>query len=341
MVNENLDKYNWIIVTEETLYNDIFRVMFSDCLNLGNVNLCDTYFVDKGKKNRLERFFYRKSIDRYIGRVIDLAINPQYRLNGFLSTKKMNIVVFMNGSFLKIYNKRRLNKLKKRFPKTIFVLLLVDAAFQLQAIDAVKNKDQFDYIYTFDMADSRRYGFRFVNTPYSKIFDCETGTGVYFCGSEKGRIETLTEFATAFKESDIPFTFDVFGNPDKSNEMVKIKNQGYKPYSNIVSNTLNYNCILDIVQHGRKSDSGLSLRVYEALVYNKVLITNNSNILDFKEYNSEFMHYVTTATDIKKEWISQQADYQYDGRFSPVHFFRDIMKQIGIDDESERKEVKL
>ena len=139
------------------------------------------------------------------------------------------------------------------------------------------------------------------------------------------------EIADRLQELGINYKFDVYGNPHLSNKYFQTKKKGYIKYENVVKNTLDYNCILDIVQAGREEDTGLSLRVYEATVYNKILVTNNSNILNYQFYNPQYMHYIQHAIDIKKEWFFDIADFGYSGELSPIHFFEDILKRINYE----------
>ena len=63
----------------------------------------------------------------------------------------------------------------------------------------------------------------------------------------------------------------------------------------------------------------LTLRPYEAVVYNRKLLTNNRSILDFKYYNSRYMQLFERAEEIDWDWIAAdtEVDYGYQGDYSP------------------------
>jgi hypothetical protein len=323
---------NWVIVTEENIYGRIFNQLFSDVIKKDNVFICNEYLADFGIKREILNVALKNRIDTFMHGKLDLVLRPQLKVNNYLKRDDRNVVIFLNGALQKVYTENRLKKIKKEFPDTIFVLLFVDASFQKQARNAfeLSKTSLFDLIYTFDRNDAINYSFIHMDTPYSKTYDDVLGKGVYFCGSDKGRTKKLMEIAARLSKDHIDYTFDVYGDENLSNDYFKVARTGYVEYADIVKRTLNYNCIIDLVQAGRSEDTGLSLRVYEATVYNKVLITNNKNIFNYRFYNSQYMHYINNSSDIRLEWLNEQADYKYGNELSPKHFFEDIKKRLKL-----------
>lgn len=188
-------------------------------------------------------------------------------------------------------------------------------------------------MYTYSKPDAEKYGYLYYPTPYSKINNLPQNTikGIYFCGSEKGRTELLKDIAVQCKKLGVTYNFDVEGNPDNSNKYFQIREGNIKKYTDVVKKTINYNCILDLTQKSLDgSKPGLSLRVYEALVYDRVLITNNPLIKEFKYYNPKTMHYIKSASEIKKEWVINKVKNNYNGQFSPLNFAKDIEKRLNL-----------
>ena len=62
----------------------------------------------------------------------------------------------------------------------------------------------------------------------------------------------------------------------------------------MVVESLESDVLLDITDGGQ---TALTLRPYEAIVYNKRLLTNNQSILDFEFYDPRYMRYFTEITD--------------------------------------------
>ena len=91
------------------------------------------------------------------------------------------------------------------------------------------------------------------------------------------------------------------------------------PYSNVLKNVSESNCILEILQNNQ---AGPSLRFFEAVFYNKKLLTNNCHIVDFPYYNPQYMKFFKGTDDIDIEWLldnSINVEYNYKGDFSPLH----------------------
>ena len=96
-----------------------------------------------------------------------------------------------------------------------------------------------------------------------------------------------------------------------------------RPYKEVLESTLKANCILEIVRPGQV---GFTLRTFEAVVYNKKLLTNNENIKDFKFYNPQYMKIFKKIEDIDWKWVHEtlNVDYHYDDSFSPLRFIKEI-----------------
>lgn len=69
---------------------------------------------------------------------------------------------------------------------------------------------------------------------------------------------------------------------------------------------------------------------FEAVVYNKKLLINNENIIEFPFYNSRFMRVFKKVEDIDWKWVKskEKVDYHYDGSFSPLKFIEEINDRV-------------
>lgn len=85
----------------------------------------------------------------------------------------------------------------------------------------------------------------------------------------------------------------------------------------MISEVLKCNCILDALSPGQ---TGVSTRYYEAVCYNKKLLTNNKDVLNFPFYNPQYMKIYQNPEDIDWNWVKERVpiDYHYDKRFSPL-----------------------
>lgn len=151
---------------------------------------------------------------------------------------------------------------------------------------------------------------------------------MYFCGATKDRGKLILDITREANQHLVKYKMDIHCNPyelqDFSNrDSVNIL-ENFVSYGRLLSNTVQASCILDLVQSGQ---SALTLRPYEAVAYNRKLLTNNKTILEFEFYNPKYMQYFEKPEDIDWEWIKKKenVDYGYNGEFSPKHFMRRII----------------
>jgi hypothetical protein len=97
-------------------------------------------------------------------------------------------------------------------------------------------------------------------------------------------------------------------------------------YEKILSETISSNCILEILQNNQH---GATLRYFEAVCYNKKLLTNNKDIIYYPFYNPKWMKVFTNISEIDIEWLrtNENIDYKYNGEFSPKILIDKILKK--------------
>ena len=74
-----------------------------------------------------------------------------------------------------------------------------------------------------------------------------------------------------------------------------IEYNNYIGYEKVLDYIMQSNCILEVVQGVQ---TGLTYRVYEALCYNKKLLTNNQEVLNLPFYNKNYIHFFEKPEDI-------------------------------------------
>jgi hypothetical protein len=250
---------------------------------------------------------------------------------GFDNVKKGDVFVFSNIS-IKFLPICFLKKIRLHGGKiVIFSLDSLSNVFGQKAYNKIR-KFKFDLVYTFDKNDAEDHDFIFYPSIYSKIV-MDNSKILYdweFIGSNKGRLDILKDIAKQCKDCNM--YVDVFGVKEKdqvNNGFRYNLDINYKDTLRIVQQS---NCIIDIVID--PNQSGLSLRAYEAVAYNKKLITNNRSILFFPFYDKKYMKYVKDFRNIDSAFIKERitVDYGYKGEFSPLHFISDIKRRLSLKD---------
>lgn len=88
-------------------------------------------------------------------------------------------------------------------------------------------------------------------------------------------------------------------------------------YPQVVSRVKSSNCVLEVLQTNQKAQS---LRYFEAIAYNKKLLTNNPGIVELPYYDDRYMRAFKNIEDIDVDWVRarEKIDYKYKGEFSPL-----------------------
>ena len=154
----------------------------------------------------------------------------------------------------------------------------------------------FDEIYSFDQDDVKKYGFKKINN-YNYIDKQPIANKnaiknqVLYIASFDNRLTTVYNLKNIFTKIGVSFRFIIVG---KKTILFKLKNYFSKKLDNIElkrkiinQNDLKilYNeteVILDLV---RENQTGLSFRVFEAMAFQKKIITTNKSITSYDFYN--------------------------------------------------------
>lgn len=271
--------------------------------------------------------FFEKIINNGIIILTSVFYAPKKLLKENFTDK---IVVFTNETLSKL-NKELLLDIKKK--SKAMILFFIDEMFNdyysvHNAKEMVEDKDGiFDLVYTFSPKDAEQYGMLQTTHYYPKlpVVSDAPVKSVFFVGNEKNRKLFLNELTDLFTEKSIGFDFYVVGSRNKRWKSVRL------PYSKVVDKVNSANVILDMAD---KRQTGMTLRYYEAVCYNKKLLTNNVNIVNMPYYDERYMKIYNGVEDIEKidkTWFTscENIDYGYQGEFEPKYFLEQIARDLG------------
>lgn len=336
-----MDNIKFILVEEESVYNCMIDTMFSDAFLTGNLKkVIETY--DFGT---ITKILKREKIINYIGDLTSFYMKKKYELykylDKYLQKNEYLYIIFLNSSFhFTKYEYKTLLYYKKIYKNIKYILFYIDIVHHYVSKQAnfLRKKKIFDLIYTVDEKDAKDYQMIYWPIPYS--YKNETfltipencSSEIYFCGATKKRTYILNHVAEAAQKNGIICEMDIVCDEKEGNllgkyESVKLHPAGmYLYYDDILKKTLNCKCILDIVQPGQQA---LTLRAYEAVLYNKKLLSNNKSLISFQYYNPNYMQYFENVNDINWDWIKSNIniDYHYNGDFSPIKLLDDIKER--------------
>lgn len=292
--------------------------LFDDLQNDKRVILRCFRFKDH---NRLFRKFERIHLSEKVNKIINIPYKHVWttlpvRFSSFDS------VIVTNNVLPSVTDYVNLCK-KKGKQVNLFVVDAMDAdSFIMKTARPLILNMKFDHIFTFEPADVKKYGFEYLGFGgyYSKK-DIEIPSTpkydlVFTGGVKGGRQETIIELYKYLEKEACNFIFDLNSIPFYEDKNIRY-HYGWIPYEDFLKTELDSNCILEIVQEGQ---TGPTLRYFEAICYNKKLLTNNPNIVDFPFYNSQWMKIFNSPEDIDIAWVKKKENinYRYQGEFSPT-----------------------
>lgn len=300
--------------------------LFSDLEHEQNV--CLRYSGLYQAQSRIERILRRIHFSKKLNRFFDIPGKYfWHEYSDIFSLLKKTKNVLIIDSALRDIPDALIKRMKNSGARIdLFLINSMDAASPrfLEIKDRILS-NSWNHIYTFDPLDAKKYGFTYRGFNYyskQKLFIPKIPEkDAYFVGGIKGN-----------REKDINSIYraiTAYGGTCDFNVMV-YKNQSYEkidgihyifgnwtPYEEILRNVANSNTIVEILQDGQ---NGASLRYFEAVCYNKKLLTNNPNIKDFPFYDERYMKIFHDPKEIDPEWICQRVpvDYRYRDEFSPT-----------------------
>lgn len=304
----------------------MFMKLFEEAANKEWVKVAPSVFrrgVDRKNLLRLRAHQPSEWIEYALVKMLRWDFIPQYDSNA------TNVLVFSNISVTHLCV-IHLRKLQQRGYKLVLYFLdsLSNEDYTKDAFEYTKRL-KFDAVYTFDKEDAERYGFLHTYTMYSSLALDKDSTIKYdysYIGSNKGRYGIVRDFV--LQHQGLKGFVSMFQASDEEVRDGGFDGNGSLSYDEVVEYTLQSNCILDIVAH--KGQTGLSIRPYEAVVYNRKLITNNPSIKEFPYYNPNFMLYVEDLSQVPDSFLKDRSvvDYGYRGDFSPICFLERIINDI-------------
>ncbi|WP_297676915.1 hypothetical protein [uncultured Bacteroides sp.] len=334
-------KFNYVILDSNGIYN---KVMFYDVSELDNVS-----YVPLELNTVVPRFLrplVKIQMSAKLNRYVKFPFKS-YWLKRLLPDPCVDdeapFCFILTRAWLELgYGVGLLPYLKQNYPNSRFVLYLIDLFHTyspmyrsgIKAFTPELLKTDFDMILSYDEGESRRYGFHYYQDVYSKVElpvkNDLADIDVFFCGKTKDRLPFVLDIAKVLNNYGLKICFYIVGAhfDDKQN----IPGVYYMDFPISYWEYLCYvqksKCILEVMQNGA---SGYTLRSLEAICYNKMLLTTNSNISSIKFYRPGYISIIKQgeANEMDSDFLhrirnNELVDYQYDNSFSPLHLLEYI-----------------
>lgn len=307
--------------------------MFADLGMQKNVEFLPVF---KRYTNAVMRFLIKIIFSRKLNMIFKNPLKKYfYTFDKFKINKTKNIYFIIPTMSLTKIDIDYLKKIKKENENAKLVLLILDSlnasSMHLKCLDNKIYDKVWDLILTFDENDAQKYKFHYLGySYYSSFYEIEASdkiSDIYYIGLLKGNREPLiASIYDECKKNGLKPNINIVSQIRK-----KINNSNlttitkHKTYPEVISAIKSTNCILEVLQEGQESQS---IRYFEAVVYNKKLLSNNPNLEKLPFYDERYMKYFEKVEDIDWEWIAKREDidYKYDNEFSPIHMLEQIEK---------------
>ena len=308
----------------DILYNDIYK---NDCFII----------INKEKLNRVVRFFLSYRFRRTL---LFWPFKKSIYKRLFLKYARDEELCFYFGIFW--FDKKLFRMVKKKYPNCKMVFNFHDVVetkivlFPELSIDELKTT--FDLIYTYNLLDAKRYGFLYIPDMYSK-FDISDlhlfpHYDVVFVGAAKNRLSKIIEIRDLLNAYGLKCWFYIVvpnANVTTQSRPDVIYSTKYLSFKEVIGRQISSDYILEITQDGCEDST---LRFWDAVMYNKRIITNCLAVKKYKYYNPNFVCCFEKPSDIKKTFFNPNilVDFHYNDDISPVSIFKKIENDLKEND---------
>lgn len=322
-----MKEYNFIIAGGEGFYS----VAYSDLKRCDNVRYFENYIdgILSPLMRILVKLCFNLKINRYINTPFKHIAYKKIYPAQFSTDRPLCFIFF--GTQFAVINTDYLEYLKVQYPSAKFVLYMQDIVSSLPYYDILNYKKRFDLILSYDCNDCKKYGLEYYPTPFSYIapdkFVKREPIDVYFCGSAKTRYPEILRVYQACKEQGLKCKFFITGVPEadriKSEEIIYDRRISYIDNLSYIYAS---KCIVEIMQ---ANAVGFTPRLWEALFYNKHLLTDNKDVLNYKYYCKNQIHLVNETHNLDSLIsLNLTSNNELIEERSPIHLIEYIIDKL-------------
>mgnify|MGYP003293592984 CR=1 FL=1 len=326
-------KYKHVIFDNR---DDYFVTALSDVKKVPDVQI---YRYELDGRAKILRYMYqvqrRVLRNTKLEKLLHKCWHPTLFRNNSRSSKPICFVI--SAKYHHFVQNGYLSYLRRHYSNCKIVLFYRDTiAHQKRAIpdlDIQSLKNNCDLILTANRFDAEQYGMvKFdsfcSNVPVDDAPDYPL-SDVMFVGLAKDRLDTLHKAYKLFTEAGLKCDFYITGVPAEKrlpNTDIVYADRPMS-YREMLYRTKNSRCLLEVTQGG---SDGYTSRFFEALCYNKLLITDNKRVSETKFYNPEFIQLYSSPDEIDTSFIKDDSrvNYNYQDEYSPIRMLELIEREL-------------
>lgn len=317
------------------------EVIFDGFRNDAAKKRIDIVPVYRDMRTKAGSFLKRICLSIIINRYIHMPFRYWFHsINQYEFKEDIDYYMIVPTMSLIRWDTYEIERLKREHSNLKLILLILDSLHSKSAhLKYVKTKifsNVWDLVITYDQFDAKEFGFTWLGYTYYPQCDVlpkiENVSDALFIGYDKGnRNTTIVKLYKRLMESGVNCDFRIVKNDKRKPELpggVVFSEQNYS-YSEIAALASKTNCIIEVLMDGQMTQS---YRYFEAITYNKKLLTNNPNIKTLPYYDSRYMKYFLSVEDVDAGWVKEKEkiNYGYQGEFSQIHILDFLEKKLGL-----------
>lgn len=324
MNNSVFFKYKFVVVGYGyDYYNYVYRQL---------VDSPNAIYINNWPKTRITRrvfgdCFLHKVPLRHLW--VTLYINFLRRIvkkKGFNFNEKICFVFLAGGANNELLQFGLCDKVRKSFENCKIVYFINDLVGKTKQPVSLMKEDA-DLVYSYDPLDCEKYGLINHVIPYSNYIFPIKGVPKYdvvFVGAAKDRLGEILSIYYYLSNHEVKCHFRIIGVP-KEQQVIEegISYSGRISYEENLRILLDSNCILDVIQG---ESSGNTIRVGEAIVMGKKLLTNNIHTRYNGVFDGNNMRVFTNVEEIDLPFLLDRSPIIYDikEKMYPIELLREI-----------------
>lgn len=211
-----------------------------------------------------------------------------------------------------------LRHLRKKYPHYKYIYIFTNivkhsAAGEHNYLNRLN--DWYDVVFAFDPEDAKKYNFSYspliydADPSYKKAEKESSENLVFYVGQAKDRLDGLLSCYEKLISLSIKSDFHIANVPEGQMKYADdIVYNKFISYDEAVDSIQRATCLIDVIQG---DSTGLTIKVCEAICYDKKLITTNKHIADYPFYDPRFIRIVESPDDIDEAFFNENRDVHY------------------------------
>lgn len=325
-------KYNFVMFASNM---DFYKYMYRDAENMAYIKF---YSGTDGLLTKPEKVLHSIHVNRNLNRKFKIPFKKVWYyliLKRIRFQDKKPVCYIWTTFFMKDIESGMVDYIRKKQPDSKHVFFFTDEKFVRQDGEYLKKK--MDALTVFDPAAAEHYHIGFVPNVYPSTPHQTDRCGnkllydICFIGNERGREKKLQDIALLCNKTGLKTAFYLKkeGNAEFTDNKTGIHYiSSYMPYGEVLDIVKASKCVLELMVETNRT---CSLRVQEAVIYGKKILTDNPCITqmpccDHHQNISIFQNVEDININFLKEY--SDADYHYNGEFSLEKWLHMIEKLI-------------